>query len=171
MDSKAWILGLVAVAMSVALAEVAWLAEAPTETLQAAARATGIGLVGLLVHAVATPVVAWLGGKLDRRTDPMDRGDGAITLTGGVGVAAALAAGVGAALLPGPWHAAHSISLCGGLVAIILSWTTISSVRRSDFEAAGPNTGRLFLGLWALPATLLLGGLVRLGLHLASGEG
>ncbi len=77
--------------------------------------------------------------------------------------------GAGAAVLPGPWHAALPIAFCGGLVAVILAWTTVPAARREDFEAAGPGTVSITASLVLLPVAVATGGLVRLGLHLAWG--
>ena len=166
MDSKAWILGSVSLALAIALAEVAWLAESPPEARAGAGRASWLAFLALLIHAVAAPAAAWLAGRFDRRTDAMDRGDGAALVAVGAGVVAALAAAVGAAMLPGPWHAALPISFCGGLTAVILAWTTIPRVRRVDFESAGPGATGMVFPLLMLPTAVAVGGLVRLGLHL-----
>ncbi len=124
-------------------------------------RAVRWTLVALAVHVVATPGLAVVAGWVDRRRDLKRRGGGVVWVMILTGLVATVAAGVGAAMLPGPWYAAVPLAGVAGLAAMVISWGTVPLARPRDAEAAGPETMAVLLPTLLLPIALLVGWIAR----------
>ncbi len=115
----------------------------------------------VLIHAVLSVVAAVVAGWVDRQEDPKQRGAEALWCILIAGLVADVAAGVGAAVLPGSWYAAGLVALVGGAVAVLGTWSLMPLVRPGAMRATGPEAMIVMFSAMFLPPALILGLVVR----------